>query len=121
MKRNLLNITAALLLSFGSVAVFAQQEEEEAYIALTPKWVPAKGYWVVETNTKTPGITTLYFYNDNNLLVYKEKMEGVRVNINKRRIKNQLKKILEGTLALYETRKISGEDEMLAKNIIAGK
>ena len=110
-----------LLLSLCHVISFAQNETGETCNVATPKWVTLKGYWVVETNLKTPRSATLCFYNDDNLLVYKEKMEGVKINVNKRKTKMQLKKILEQSLVLYEQRKCASENELLAKNIISKK
>ena len=49
-------------------ALFAQDKARD-----TPEWVSDKGWWVVESNIHTPKKHIVYFYNNDGVLVYKEK------------------------------------------------
>ena len=60
MKKILPAIAFGLLILSTSVA---QSEVPETTTYPTPKWVSEKGFWVVETNTHTPGRNIIYFYN----------------------------------------------------------
>lgn len=74
MKKIIFSISFSLLLNFFSIAVFAQWAEEtiQTIAYPTPKWVSEKGYWFAESNIHTLKVNTIYFYNNNNVLVYKE-------------------------------------------------
>ena len=41
---------------------------------VSPDWVSEKGWWVVESNIHTPKQHVIYFYNNDRVLVYKEKI-----------------------------------------------
>jgi hypothetical protein len=77
-----------------------------------PKWVCENGYWVVETNRQQLKSNIVYFYNNDNELVYKENVEGVVLRLDKRRVKMNLKKVLNQSLVAYEAKKKAGENEM---------
>ena len=101
MKTNLkfIVLLAALLsAALGSIA----QEEEQPVPQQIPRWISDKGYWVVESNLKTPLNSIIHFYNNDNILVYREKVEGVRINLNRNRTKMRLKKILEQSIIAWE-------------------
>ena len=70
-----------------------------------PKWVSEKGYWVVEGNVHTPLNNTIRFYNNDDMLVYTETLNGVKLNINKRKVKMKLKQALETAIIAWESRK----------------
>ena len=59
-----------------------------------PKWMSHKGYWVIESNIKTPKKATVYFYNNNHKLVHKENIDGKRLNTNRRAVCKRLEAIL---------------------------
>lgn len=63
-----------------------------------PKWVSDKGYWVLESNIHSPLEHTVLFYNNENILVYKESISGMRLNPKKTSVKMKLKKALEAAL-----------------------
>jgi hypothetical protein len=100
---------AAATLSFISLCSFAQQEEQQTTQA--PRWVSEKGYWVVETNIHTPLDQTIWFYNNDNLLVYKETLNGVRLNLSKRKVRMKLKKILEDSIASWQANKVTEQNK----------
>lgn len=78
-----------------------------------PKWLSLKGYWIVESNVKTPKSSIIYFYNNDNIMVYKENVEGLKVKINRTKVKMSLKKILEQSVTAWEQKHISRENDYL--------
>ena len=97
-------------------AVFAQSSQPS-----TPKWVSDKGWWVVESNIHSPKQHIVYFYNNDGTLVYKEKVEGLRLNPNKRIIKMELKQVLETSVLAWEKQHQSKENESLVINRLRKK
>lgn len=79
----------------------------------TPSWVSDKGWWVVESNIHTPKRHIVYFYNNDGVLVYKEKIEGLRLNPAKQAIKIQLKQVLETSVLTWEKEHRPKENEAL--------
>lgn len=78
-----------------------------------PSWVPDNGYWVVESNIHTPKNSTIYFYNLDNVLVYKETIRGVKIKLQKKRVLKNLKAVLEQSLAAWEAQHVASENKML--------
>ena len=76
------------------------------------------GYWVMESNIHTPDTSTFYFYTNDNLLVYTEKVEGSQVNISKRSTLKKLKKALDDSILASNKIKTGKEDGSLVKNIL---
>lgn len=105
-------ISFIALCLFFSISAFAQTEETtENNSVYTPKWVSEKGYWVIESNIHSPKISTIYFYSTQNELMYKESVDGKLLNPNKRKVKMQLKKVLEQTSLAFEKSKKARENE----------
>ena len=100
--------TSIVVVLFSSIAFtgFAQKER-----SVIPKWVSDKGYWVVESNTKTPLYHIIRFYTNENVLMYTEILNSIKLNPDKRKVKMKLKKVLESTVANWEIRKIAEEDK----------
>jgi hypothetical protein len=96
MKQKLIHGIAITVLSFLSCYACSQEQTP------TPDWVSDKGYWVIETNKHTPLDHILWFYNNENTLVYKETLHGVRLNPDKRRVKMKLKKAVEAVIIVWE-------------------
>ena len=93
-----------------------QQERRPKF----PGWVSEKGYWVVESNIKSPRDHIIRFYNNDNQLVYKETLTGIKMNPEKRKVKMKLKKILESAVLAQENKKdgiISGQEMALVKSV----
>lgn len=116
MKKNLFAVSFSLVFSIISQTAIAQTEESGIHTARAPKWAPDNGYWVVETNTRTPRSSTIYFYNNNHVLVYKETLENMRLNVRKRSVKLNLKKVLAQSLIAYGQKQKTSENEMLVVN-----
>lgn len=99
---------------FSLISLFASAQTEtngEVDMIPVPKWVSNKGYWVVESTLKNPKTSIVYFYTNENLLVYKEKVEGIVLNLKKTKIKMCLKKVLEQSVYAYAQRRAVSENE----------
>lgn len=97
-------------LIIASLSSFAQEE--------TPKckaghYTSDKGYWVIESNVKSPKNSTIYFYTTQDQLVYKETVEGTRININRKKVLLRLKNVLEQSVLTYEQNHKATQDQML--------
>lgn len=108
-------ISLISMLTFGQ-RVPSQQERRPKF----PDWVSDKGYWVVESNINSPLDHIITFYNNDNKLLYKETLTGVKLNPEKRKVKMKLKKVLESAVLAWEHKKdgqISGEEIALVKSV----
>jgi hypothetical protein len=97
------------------LAVFAQVKPR-----VIPEWASDKGWWMVESNIHTPKQHIVYFYNNDGVLVYKEKIEGIRLKPNKRTIKMHLKQVLETSVLAWEKQHKVKENESLVENSLKG-
>jgi hypothetical protein len=98
-----------LLVIFTALPVLCFSQEPQAK---KPAWVPEKGYWVVESNIHTPKNSILYFYNLDNVLVYKEEVKGMKIKLTKKKVRLNLKKVLDQSVAAWETQHIARENDM---------
>ncbi|RYY59100.1 MAG: hypothetical protein EOO05_14345 [Chitinophagaceae bacterium] len=103
-KINIVIIALALSLSFTVTNAQAGTGVRQ------PKWVSAKGYWVVETTGGKRGAHIIHFYNNDNQLVYRETLSGVSVKTSRRNVKMKLKKVLETSVAGYALKKEKTEN-----------
>jgi hypothetical protein len=86
-----------------------------------PRWTSDKGWWVVESNIHNPRQHTIYFYNRDGVQVYKERLEGIRLNLRKAEIKMQLKQVLEASVIAWEKQHTNRENEALVMNRLRKK
>ncbi|HEX7366347.1 MAG TPA: hypothetical protein VF273_04580 [Pelobium sp.] len=63
------------------------------HISAQSKETPS-AYWVVESNLKTPKTSLVRFYNQKNEIIYQEIIANKRVNIERKKTKKALNKIL---------------------------
>jgi hypothetical protein len=110
MKQIIKTSATAIMLVFISFTSFSQEAEVASHPKTSP-WVSAKGYWVVESNINTPTEQTITFYNNNDVVVYKEVISGVAMKLEKRKVKMQLKKALETSVVAWEENKIIEENK----------
>lgn len=85
-----------------------------------PSWVSDKGYWVVESNIHSPLHHVIRFYNNDNELLYKETLTGIKLDPEKRKVKMKLKKILESTVLAWKKKKdglIPGEEMAFVRSV----
>ncbi|RYY39936.1 MAG: hypothetical protein EOO08_08570 [Chitinophagaceae bacterium] len=100
-------VLASLLLAAGSANAQKRQ----------PKWVPVKGYWVVEDNINQPGVAIVYFYNQQSELVYQETVNR-RIDLDRRRTLLRLNRTLEEAVATWERRSpLAINTGVLARNM----
>lgn len=118
MKKNLFIVGLTLAFAFAAASGFAQESNDATVAHHTPKWVSTMGYWVAESNINTPKHNTLYFYNNDDVLVYKETMDGVVLKLNKRRIKTRLKKLVDQTVTAFAQKQTVAVNEMLVAKLI---
>ena len=107
MKQQLKFLAATIVLFFFSFTSFAQSE---AGATSSSKWVSDKGYWVIESNTNEPLQHAIRFYTNENVLVYKEAVTGIKLNPAKRKVKKMLKQVLETSLLAWEKNKTAEEN-----------
>jgi hypothetical protein len=107
-------ITAGLLIAIFTLSYFVAPAQES--VVYKPKWASEKGYWVIEGNVKTPLNQTIRFYNNQDVMVYSELIEGVKLNPNKRKVKMKLKQALESALLAFENKQQSLEGLTLVKS-----
>ena len=109
-------IVAGIIGLLLHTAVIAQNKTRPV-----PEYASQKGYWMVESNIHSPKQHIVYFYNNDGVMVYKEKLEGVRLNPEKRKVKMQLKQVLETTVVAWEKERRVLENETLVFNCLKGK
>jgi len=97
MKRRFLILI--LLLAIGSIKGITQETTTDRPI---PRWVSEKGYWQVVSNIKDPKNFMLYFFNNEGTLVYQEKVEGVKLDLKKKKTLMRLKRALEQSVVAWE-------------------
>jgi hypothetical protein len=100
-----------LVMAFFAIssACFAQDNDYKG----KAKRISSKGYWVIQSNIKTTKNNTIYFYNNDNVLVYKESIENIKININKRKTLLKLKTALEQALLAWEGEHKASENNLL--------
>ena len=117
MKRKLLRSAMILVLAMLSIKGVTQETQA---VRTIPKWISEKGYWQVESNIKTPENFIVYFFNNEGTMVYKERVEGVKLNIKKRRTLMRLKKLLDQAVIAWEDHPVMKENEMLVATALKG-
>jgi hypothetical protein len=83
---------------FLMIAVTSNAQDKQE---LTAPWVSGKGYWNTESNIHDPLNHIIRFYTNDGHLFHTEKLNGVKLETDKRKTKMKLKKALEQTIELY--------------------
>lgn len=78
-----------------------------AQTSALPKWLPGEGYWVAESNKANKYQATVYFYNNDNQLIYKETIVHRSFNLAKRRTLMHLRSVLDTAIALHRNGKLA--------------
>jgi hypothetical protein len=115
MKKILKTVTIITAFTISSSLLYARENKETKIH--TPKWVSDKGYWVIESNIKTPDTSIIHFYTNDNTKVYSEKVEGITLNLKKRKTLMGLKKALEASLLAYQQPQLT-DNASLVRNIL---
>src|SRR5689334_18985316 len=95
-------------LSIAAVAIFLFASASFAQSTATPS---GNGFWVIESNIKTPKNATVFFYNDNNDLIYKESVAGKKLKIKSEKVRNQLNEVLQQSLTIWNKEKVAKENQ----------
>jgi hypothetical protein len=78
-----------------------------------PKWMSEKGFWVIQSNLKSPKNSTIYFYNNDNELVYKEEVNGKRINTGKLKTRKHLESVLVESITTWKREGVAKENQQL--------
>jgi hypothetical protein len=78
-----------------------------------PKWMCDKGYWVIQSNLKTPKNCIIYFYTIQHELVYKEVVSGKKINIEKTSTRKHLEGVLNQAITAWQKEGIVKENQQL--------
>ena len=113
-------VAIAALSSFSANAQFQEPAQEDVSYGMpkpeTPKWVSDKGYWVVKSNKKTPKESTVYFYNNENTLVYQEEIKNQKLKLKKKTLL-KLKAALEEAVNSYEKGIWASRNEIVLQHL----
>ncbi|PZQ99010.1 MAG: hypothetical protein DI539_28865, partial [Flavobacterium psychrophilum] len=85
MKKRANQLIAIICLMMMHATVFAQDDQPTGGPTV-PRYVSEKGYWVAESNINVPKQYTIHFYNNDHVEVYKEKVEGVVLKLQRRKV-----------------------------------
>ena len=110
-------VVICIVISVGLFAQLTSIKHKKSQPDL-PAWVSDKGYWVVESNIHQRDSHTVFFYSNDNVLMYKEKLEGIKLNVEKRRIKMKLKRALETSAIAWQRAKDGLPAEDLGNAIV---
>lgn len=119
MKKYFIPLLSAFLLA-SPLAGISQSDPLETEAQESPSkkadWVSEKGYWVAEGNVNSPKSHTIYFYNNNRVLVYQEKLEGVKLHFKKRKTMLKMKEALEASINTWDSSKtVASNQHIVAK------
>jgi hypothetical protein len=101
-----------LLLLLATLICF-QTKTVKAQPLKTPTWMNGKGYWVIQSNLKTPKNSTIFFYTNKHELVYKETITGQRINPDRVKIRKHLEAVLKQAIVAWEKEGIARENEQM--------
>ncbi len=111
MKRILITLCIPLMLLLHPVKGLAQEEPRPT--PSVPGWVSDKGYWQVESNIHSPWNSTISFFNNDGIMVYKETLTNVPLNLQRKRTLRLLKKILDRSVTAWESGRAAPATAML--------
>ncbi len=115
MNKHVTNTVLSIMLSFVFIVAHTQEEDTASSKPTTPRWASDKGYWVIKTNIKTPKSAIVYFYDNNNTLVYEEAVEGVKLNVRRARTKLKLTRAMEKAVLAYQQKQpLKQKDQLVA-------
>ncbi|MDI3321954.1 hypothetical protein [Pinibacter soli] len=107
-----------LILAIVVTATGFKASAQDESAAKTPKWISDKGYWVLEDNKKGNSFSVINFYNNENQLVYREKLIGTSLNINKKKTLMKLKDALDASIVAWEEKHTLREDEAIVAKVL---
>ena len=105
----------AIIILLCATGISAAAQEPTPFVQDMPEWVSVKGYWMVESNINHPRHSCVYFYNNENVLVHKDIIDGVKLSVSRRRTKMKLKKALESVVDAWT----AGQPPAVSNQIVA--
>ena len=78
-------------------------------------------HWQIESNVKTPKHYVVSFFSADQELMYKETIEGKKLDIDRPKIRRKLEGLLNDVLIAWQKEKIVKENEMLVAKRISGQ
>lgn len=99
--------TFLLLLLFSTLATSAQDKKPA---------MPSEGFWVIENNVKTPKQSTVFFYNQDQTLIYKETISGKRLNVNRKKVVRRLNNALTQSLIAWNKEQVFRQNLQIVWN-----
>lgn len=107
MKKLVVSVVLSAACLFISVSAKAQNHS----------WVSEKGYWVVESNKHTPKDAIVYFYTNDDRLVYKEEIRNQKLKLNKKKTLYRLKAALEEAIGNSDKGTWAGNKQLVAYHL----
>jgi hypothetical protein len=98
-------LTCTIAMLFMTISIYSQAQSK------LPKWLPENGNWMVETNINKPLHCIIYFYTNEGEVIYKETLDGFKLNLEKRKVKMRLKRVLETALTAWKKNKQLAEEQ----------
>ncbi len=74
-----------------------------------------KGFWVIQGNLHSPKNSTIYFYNNERELVYKEEVYN-RINPDKLKTRKRLESVLNQSVIAWQKERVLKENQQLVSN-----
>lgn len=108
----LLGITLAITSSINAQGWAVQKNRQ-------PGWISDKGFWQIEGNVNSPRTNTVYFFNNDRVLIYKEEVRGVKLDLSKLRVKMRLKRALETAILVWEQKQELTTGGHLVSNVFS--
>jgi hypothetical protein len=69
------------------------------------------GYFVLVNTKEEKKVTTVWFFNNDNVLVYEEKVAGVKFNLNKKKTVDMLNQGVEKAVTAWNEKHITMKDK----------
>jgi len=105
-KLNLRHLLFLFVLLMPALAVHAQAKLND---------LPEKGFYVLISNKDSVNATTVQFYNDEEQLIYEEKVHGKKLNLSRKKVRLSLNSCLSKALLAWNYKK----EVLLDKNWVA--
>ena len=101
-----MSFTLLLSLAIISTAGYAQRK----HVAM-----PDEGYWVIESNVKTPKKSTVYFYTRSQQLIGQQEITGKKLNVTKKKVVKELNGMLFQSLTAWNQKETDKNASMMVK------
>lgn len=102
MKKNIFCGLLLLLAYAGNTQQIASIQKQES-----------QGFWVVESNVKTPKSSMVYFYTPEGILMYKENVNDKKLKVNRRKTVKRLNAALQEIALAWQNKKTTKENAQL--------